>query len=73
MGERVFRAFKIRLELFLSEDFGNDFSVDDIRSSLEVDYTFGSVLKLKLDFSFSCSAGSLEELEGCLAAKNAES
>lgn len=61
----VFRAFKIRVEVVISQEYESDFSPKEIGESLVVDYSFGAVEQLRLDSSFRCYAGSIEELESC--------
>ena len=67
---QVFRAFKIRLELFLSHDFDADFTPEEIGKSLEIDYSFGSLEQMKLASTYSCYAGSVEELDSCMERKH---
>lgn len=62
---KVFRAFKIRLDVFFSQEYEADLSPEEVGESLNVDYSFGSVEELRLDWSISCYAGSIEELELC--------
>jgi hypothetical protein len=68
-GTQVFRAFKIRLDVFFSQEYEADIGAEEIGKSLVVDYSFGisttSLLELNLDWSISCYAGSIEELESC--------
>ena len=67
--DQIFRAFKIRLELFLSLNFEGDFTPEEIGKSLEIEYSFGSVEQLKLASTYSCYAGSVEELDSCMDRK----
>ena len=68
-GTKVFRAFKIRLDVFFSQEYETDIGVEEIGETLVVDYSFGithnSLVALDLDWSISCYAGSIEELDAC--------
>ena len=67
---KVFRAYKIRLELFISQKYEGDLSPEEIGVALEAKYTFGAMQELRLDWSSECFAGSIEELELCVERKS---
>lgn len=70
---KVFRAWKIRLEVFFSQEYEADIEAAEIGESLAVDYWFGTsdhgLVDYELDWSISCHAGSIQELESCMERK----
>ena len=71
---KIFRAFKVQLDVFFAQEYEADHTPRQIADSLEVDYSFGTgpdgLQDMELVSRISCGAGSVDELDNCKEQKS---